>query len=536
MRLSVNFWGWLLALLLTGWGTASHAQFGSSGGWYAPSGDASSTGYTPADGSDWADPDPSWVNTALDTLAAAIDGATVPDASGAANGDLLTANGAGSYGWVAPSFISNLVEDLTPQLGGDLDVNGSSLVSASNGDIDIDPDGTGRVTVQSALYCAGDIEFEGSTADGFETTLAVTDPTADRTLTLPDETGTILTGASSADSRINVNGLVADGSPDGAADYAVTWDASAATHKKVLLDDLPGGGGGGEANTASNVGDGADVFKQKTGVDLEFRGVKGVESVSSVVSGDNIEIELSGDSAAPGNSKLYGTNGAGTKGWYDQPTSGIASVSADSSPALGGNLDVGAYTLIFEGSTADANEATLTVADPTADRTLTLPDATGTILTTGNLGDLPTLATVSAYYAGAGDATDTALTGSTTTTIVYDTETTDTGGDYNNSTGVFTAPADGIYFYAASLNHSGNTVVRPVIQVDTGGGYSDHRHGTDADQQPDGNTGLVTGVISLSSGDLLRFAGQNKTATQGRLRGTAFNTQNVTHLSIQQLR
>ena len=35
------------------------------------------------------------------------------------------------------------------------------------------------------------IEFEGATADGFETALAVTDPTADRTITLPDATGTV---------------------------------------------------------------------------------------------------------------------------------------------------------------------------------------------------------------------------------------------------------------------------------------------------------------------------------------------------------
>ena len=34
----------------------------------------------------------------------------------------------------------------------------------------------------------------------------------------------------------------------------------------------------------------------------------------------------------------------------------------------------------FEGSTADANETTLAVADPTADRTITLPDATGTVM------------------------------------------------------------------------------------------------------------------------------------------------------------
>jgi hypothetical protein len=38
---------------------------------------------------------------------------------------------------------------------------------------------------------ASSIEFEGSTANDFETTLAVTDPTADRTITLPDATGTV---------------------------------------------------------------------------------------------------------------------------------------------------------------------------------------------------------------------------------------------------------------------------------------------------------------------------------------------------------
>ena len=39
------------------------------------------------------------------------------------------------------------------------------------------------------------IIFEGSTADAYETTLTVTDPTADRTLTLPNATGTLLVGS-----------------------------------------------------------------------------------------------------------------------------------------------------------------------------------------------------------------------------------------------------------------------------------------------------------------------------------------------------
>ena len=53
---------------------------------------------------------------------------------------------------------------------------------------------------------------------------------------------------------LDINGLPADGAPDGAADYVATYDDSAGTNKKVLLDDLPGGGGG-----ASQLSDLSDV-------------------------------------------------------------------------------------------------------------------------------------------------------------------------------------------------------------------------------------------------------------------------------------
>ena len=48
----------------------------------------------------------------------------------------------------------------------------------------------GTVTGALNIGTAGSVVFEGSTADDFETTLAVTDPTADRTFTLPDATTT----------------------------------------------------------------------------------------------------------------------------------------------------------------------------------------------------------------------------------------------------------------------------------------------------------------------------------------------------------
>ena len=41
-------------------------------------------------------------------------------------------------------------------------------------------------------------------------------------------------------------------------------------------------------------------------------------------------------------------------------------------------------SIIFEGSTPDDNELTVTVTDPTADQTITIPDETGTIITTGS--------------------------------------------------------------------------------------------------------------------------------------------------------
>ena len=44
----------------------------------------------------------------------------------------------------------------------------------------------------------GGIIFEGATADAHETNVRVVDPTADRTITLPDETGTVITTGSSA--------------------------------------------------------------------------------------------------------------------------------------------------------------------------------------------------------------------------------------------------------------------------------------------------------------------------------------------------
>ena len=51
-------------------------------------------------------------------------------------------------GIVSGSEISNVVEDTTPQLGGNLDMNGQDIVTTSNADIDLAPNGTGKVVVK----------------------------------------------------------------------------------------------------------------------------------------------------------------------------------------------------------------------------------------------------------------------------------------------------------------------------------------------------------------------------------------------------
>jgi len=52
--------------------------------------------------------------------------------------------------------LSNVVEDTTPQLGGNLDVNGNTITSATNGDVTIAPNGSGKLNLDAG---AGTVEI-----------------------------------------------------------------------------------------------------------------------------------------------------------------------------------------------------------------------------------------------------------------------------------------------------------------------------------------------------------------------------------------
>ncbi len=77
--------------------------------------------------------------------------------------------------------------------------------------------------------------------------------------------------------------------------------------------------------------------------------------------------------------------GIGTAGQILQVNTGATAPEWTSAPSVStlgvsGTATIGSMS--FEGATADANETALAVTDPTADRTITLPDATGTVALT----------------------------------------------------------------------------------------------------------------------------------------------------------
>ena len=99
------------------------------------------------------------------------------------------------------------------------------------------------------------------------------------------------------------------------------------------------------------------------------------------------QIQFQGEHAASSNN-IYGQ----ITGIITDPTNGSEDGLIRFESLAGGNLYT-AYQIhwklfyqdlakvhIFEGSTDDSFETQLTVTDPTADRTITLPDATGTVL------------------------------------------------------------------------------------------------------------------------------------------------------------
>ncbi len=105
------------------------------------------------------------------------------------------------------------------------------------------PKAGGTMTGDLNLGTSTNVVFEGSSADDYETTLTVTNPTADRTITLPNITGTVVTNGDtgSVTSTMIADGTIANADINASAEIAVSKLANG-TARQLLQTDSGGTG------------------------------------------------------------------------------------------------------------------------------------------------------------------------------------------------------------------------------------------------------------------------------------------------------
>jgi hypothetical protein len=253
--------------------------------------------------------------------------------------DIITAGVVDAKG----DLIVGSADDAVARLG--VGTNGQVLTAASGATYGVQWSDPAAVGVFGAS-----IEFEGATANAFETTLAVTDPTADRTITLPDATGTV---ALTSDIPSSTTGL-----SEGTNLYFTDERAQ-------------------------------DAIGNNVGTGLTYTDATGAISVtantydaygSAATARTNAESTASGYVSTHASlTEAHGATGAvvGTTNTQTLTNKTLTS------PIVSG-LTLSDGSIVLEGATADAFETTLTVTDPTADRIVTFPDATGTVALTNN--------------------------------------------------------------------------------------------------------------------------------------------------------
>ena len=123
------------------------------------------------------------------------------------------------------------------------DVSGIEAGSLSFTNVSATTISVAELTVTST-FSADTIIFEGSTDDENETTLGVIDPTADRTINLPNASGTVLLTGTTENSFITGQTTITSGDIVSGSDELLLSDASASIFKRVTVDNLISSAGG----------------------------------------------------------------------------------------------------------------------------------------------------------------------------------------------------------------------------------------------------------------------------------------------------
>jgi len=181
-----------------------------------------------------------------------------------------------------------------------------------------------------------------------------------------------------------------------------------------IANDGKAGGGSGEVNTASNVGGQAPIFKQKTGVDLEFRSLQGGGATTVTQTGDTITISSTDTNTGEANTNSNaGATGAGlvkTKVGVDTP---IKRLKAGTNISLTENTDdveINASGEANTNSNAGATGATLVKTKVGVDTPIKRLTAGANVSLTENTNDI--------QISASGEANTNSNAGSTGATLV----------------------------------------------------------------------------------------------------------------------
>ena len=353
------------------------------------------------------------------------------------------------------------------------------------------------------------IVMEGATADAHETTLTVTDPTGDRTITFPDATGTVITtgnagalldgttattqsasdnstklattayvdtglNALSSDSITDADGDTKIQVEEGTDEDIIRFDTAGtermtigATGTVTITGDLTVNGTTTEISSTTitvddkNIEIGSVASPSDTTADGGGLTLKGatdktwnwVDSTDAWTSSEHIDIASGKAFYIAGTSVLNATTLGGAVVASSLTSVGTLTALTVSGIATFSGTIAGASPFIFEGATADDHETTLAITDPTADRTITIPDATGTVVTTGNLAAITALTDGTTATTQAADDSSTKIA----TTAFVMTEI----GDY-----LTTSTASSTYAPLASPTFTG-TPAAPTAAADT---------------------------------------------------------------------
>ena len=307
-------------------------------------------------------------------------------------GDTLTVSGTANQISTAQSG-----DTLTLSLPNAITTPGSLTVTGN-----FTVNGTQTVVDSTTIEVTNSFTFEGTTSDEFETVLTVTDPTADRTVTIPNATGTIVL-KDTTDTLTNktING------PDNTITNLVNANlsGSAAISNANLANSTITIGDdsislGGTQTTITNLSlDGAtgtiDLTSSGNKLRFNFANTGSFPTASTYegmfaydVGGNNpyvadtggwVKILTENGSIGDVSNVNLGSPSAGqglvwNAGGYFEPGSvgGIASVAADTTPQLGGDLDANTRVV------GDVAYVSHRSPDATVTKTLTVTVATKT--------------------------------------------------------------------------------------------------------------------------------------------------------------